>query len=323
MKKHKVVVITEGHEEIAQEGIEMLEKENFELVVPENHEKIMEEKELKECDAILVRGAKIDRELIESIPELKIIARCGVGTDNIDIDAATDNGVVVSNVPDANFVSVAEHVIGLLLALSRQIVKADKALRKGHFDARHKYMGSEVNGKTIGIIGMGRIGQIVAKKCMDGLDMTVLAFDPYADKSVIDKRIEFVDSVDDIFSNSDFVSLHLPYIAELHHFINRESFQKMKESAYFINCARGKLVDEAALAEAIQNGEIAGAGIDVFEDEPPRTDNILWSLDNIIVTPHMGASTNESLTLMAVGAAKEIIRVLHGEKPKNSLNKIS
>lgn len=320
MKTRKVMILTEGHEEIASEALELLKKENYELVIPNNGNAMEEEKELQECEAILVRGATINKEMIDSFPNLKIIARSGVGTDNIDIHAASEKGAAVTNVPDANFTSVAEHVIGLVIALSRQIVKSDKALRQGHFNARHTYMGSELHGKTIGIVGIGRIGQLVAKKCMYGLDMKVITFDPYANRSEIDENIQFVDSVEDIYSKSDFISLHLPYIPKLHHFINEESFKKMKSSTYFINCARGRLVDEAALVKAIQNGEIAGAGIDVFEDEPPKEDNALWPLENVIVTPHMGASTKESLTLMSIGAAKEIVNVLSGKEPKNAMN---
>jgi len=314
------MVLIEGHEEIAVEGLALLKKEDYKIVKVNKNEMNIEDKDLQEYDAILVRGAIVNKDIINNMPKLKIIARCGVGTDNIDIKTASKNDVIVTNVPDANFTSVAEHVVGLITALSHQIVKADKELRKGYFNARHKYMGAELKGKTIGIIGIGKIGQLVAEKCIYGLKMNVLTFDPYADKKKIDKRVKFVNSIDNIYSESDFISLHLPYTSDLHHFIDKESFQKMKNSVYLINCARGQLVDETALVDAIEQEKIAGAGIDVFEEEPIKKDNPILSLNNVIVTPHMGASTKESLTLMAVGAAKEIISVLNEKKPIHNIN---
>ncbi|MGM8365213.1 hydroxyacid dehydrogenase [Virgibacillus sp. W0181] len=318
MERKKVVLILEEHEEVAEEGIKKVEKENFDLSIIKNASNL--EEEVNDCQAIWVRGAKIARPIIECAPNLKIIARSGVGTDNIDVKAATDNDVFVCNVPDANFTSVAEHVVGLIIALSHQILNSDQALRKGDFNARHRFMGSELKGKTLGLIGFGRIGQLVANKCLRGLEMSVLVYDPYISNKDEYENIQFVDDMDDILTNSDFISLHLPYTPALHHFINSKSFSKMKNSAFLLNCARGGLVDESALADALNSGQIAGAGIDVFEDEPPSQDYHLWNLDNIIVTPHMGASTREALTLMSVGAAEEIINVLQGQKPKNTVN---
>lgn len=316
----KIIILTEGHEEIASEGLDILKKEKYKITFVDDQKIIIKNKNLQEYDAILVRGATIDKNTINSMPKLQIIARCGVGTDNIDIKSASENNIFVTNVPNANFTSVAEHVVGLIVALSHQIVNAHEALKKGDFNARHKYIGSELEGKTVGIIGIGRVGQLVAEKCMYGLKMNVLTFDPYADKSQIDNNIKFVENINDIYSKADFISLHLPYTSKLHHFINKESFHKMKKSAYLINCARGKLVDEIALTNAIKQNKIAGAGIDVFEEEPIKKDNPLLFLNNIIVTPHMGASTKESLTLMAIGASKEITTVLQGEKPKHNVN---
>lgn len=320
MNKHKVLVLLEAHEEIAEEGLKKLEKNNIELVVRKNNTSLFEMKNLEEFEGVLVRGSIINREMIERMSNLKIIARSGVGVDNIDVQAATDNGVYVCNVPDANFISVAEHVIGMIISLSHQIVKANNALKDGNFNVRHLYMGIELKGKTIGIIGFGKIGQLVAKKCVEGLGMKVLVYDPYVSKVESNEDIRLVSDIDIIFEKSDFISLHLPYIPKLHHFINEDKLKKMKRSAYLINCARGGLVDEVALAKAIKNKEIAGAGIDVFEKEPPAKDNCLLSLENVIVTPHTAASTKESLTRMATGAAEEIIRVLNGERPKNNIN---
>lgn len=322
MEYKKVVILLEGHEEIADEGLDLLVNNNYKLYFPKDVEELLTNSEYLSSQAMLVRGAVIDRTIIENMPKLKIIARCGVGTDNIDIQVASEEKIFVSNVPDANFISVAEHVIGMLISLSHQIVNGDRAIRQGQFDARHRYMGSELTGKTIGIIGFGRIGQLVAKKCIQGLDMNVIAYDPYI-KELDLVGVQLVDNPDEIFEKSDFITLHLPYIPSLQHFINKSVLKKMKKSAYIINCARGGLIDEKALAEAINTGEIAGAGIDVFQNEPPETDHVLWGVGNLIATPHMGASTNESLTRMAVGAAEEIIRVLENDEPRNILNKIS
>ncbi|GAB3794038.1 hydroxyacid dehydrogenase [Virgibacillus kimchii] len=320
MARNKIIVLLEGHENIASEGIKLLEKKKYELLFSNNVEEILSDDELRTSKAILVRGALIDQILIESMPNLKVIARSGVGTDNIDIKVATRQKVFVCNVPEANFISVAEHVIGMLVSLSHQIVNGDKAIRKEQFNNRHRYVGSELKGKTIGIIGFGRIGQLVAKKCVHGLDMNVLAYDPYV-KKVDQEGVRLLNSLDYILENSDFITLHLPYTQSLHHFINQEAFNKMKKTSYIINCARGGLIDEVALVEAIEQGEIAGAGLDVFQSEPPAADHIIWNAKNVILTPHIGASTHESLTRMAVGAAKEIIRVLDGEQPINAINK--
>lgn len=321
MERNNIVVLLDNHEEIAKEGIAYLKERGYNVLFTKDTQTIMNNAIYHSSEALFVRGAKVAKELIESMPNLRVIARGGVGTDNIDIKAATDHDVYVCNVPDANFTSVAEHVVAMILSLSHQIVNGDRALRKDDFTARHKYVGSEVNGKTIGVIGFGKIGQLVAEKCIHGLNMKVLVYDPYI-KEVSQSEVELVDNLELIYEKADFITLHLPYNPSLHHIINEDVLKKMKKSSYLINCARGGLIDETALAEAIKNKEIAGAGIDVFESEPPEENHILWDLDNTIVTPHMGASTHDALIRMAVGAAKEIARVLEGEKPKSSQNQV-
>lgn len=319
MKDDKVVILLEEHEEIAIDSIELLKNQEYELCYPKNCKEILSDPKIKKASAILVRGMEVDSATIESMPDLKVIARCGVGTDNIDIEAATKHDVFVCNVPDANFVSVSEHVLGMMMALSHQIVNGDKAIRQGNFQARHQYVGVEMSEKTLGIIGFGRIGRMVAEKCIGSFQMNVIAYDPYV-KSTEMRNVELVDSPSSIYKKADYITLHLPYTQELHHFIGENELKEMKNKAFLINCARGGLIDEVALANAVRNGEIAGAGIDVFEKEPPSKNSELWSEDNVIVTPHMGASTKEALIRMAVGAANEITRVLKGESPLNSLN---
>src|SRR5699024_732043 len=206
--------------------------------------------------------------------------------------AAREKGVPVCNVPEANFISVAEHVLGLLVSLSHHIVNGDRYIRTGRFDVRHHYIGTDLSGKIIGIIGFGRIGQLVAEKCIYGFDMNVLVYDPYV-KEIDMANVQKTETADEIFKKADFITLHLPYTNELHHFINRNVLKKMKQTAYIINCARGGLIDEIALAEEIKKGNIGGAGLDVFQNEPPEENHPLWDVENIIATPHMGASTNE------------------------------
>lgn len=319
MVSWKVAIIYEEHEYIPDEGIELLEGSNYVLLKAISSKNISKNTSLQKCHAIMVRGATINREVIDSLPYLKIIARCGVGVDNIDVQAASDSNVYVCNVPDANFVSVSEHVTGLIINLSRRILNMDRELRKGNFNIRNTSIGRELREKTIGIIGYGRIGQLVAKKCIYGLDMKALVFDPYVELGLTE-NIQKAQNMDDILVNSDFVTLHLPYNSKLHHIIDKSALEKMKSTACLINCARGGLVDEDALIEALKCGNIAGAAIDVFEKEPPPSESGLLYLENAIITPHIGASTEEALFLMATGAAEEIIRVLKGKKPNNCVN---
>ncbi len=316
MSEQKVLIILEKHEEIAKEGLEILKNHHIQYTIIKNTKSIEKHNRYK---ALLVRGAIIDDELIDSLPHLGIIARGGVGVDNIDIEYATKKNIYVCNVPDANFYSVAEHVIGLIISLSHQIVRANQALSHGDFNVRHLYIGNELKGKTIGIIGYGKIGELVAKKCINGLEMNVLVYDPYINAEN-KEGITFLENIDQLLIHSDFISLHLPFIPKLHHFINKDLISKMKNTAYLINCARGGLVDEQALATAIKRGELAGAGIDVFENEPPKIDNPLLNLETVIVTPHTAASTEESLALMATGAAREIVRLFNNETPINHVN---
>jgi len=316
--KSKVVILLGKHETIDNQGIKLL-KENYKIFYHNTYIDLLEDSEALLSEAILVRGEYINETLINNMPNLKIIARSGVGTDNINIDIATRKSIYVCNVPDANYISVAEHVIGMLISLSHQIVNGDKSIREGNFDARHQFIGRELSGKTLGIIGFGRIGKLVAQKSLYGLNMNILVYDPYIHSTDNDK-ITLVKAKEEVFLNSDFISLHLPYNKKLHNFINKKSFKQMKNDAYIINCSRGGLINETELAEAIKNNEIGGAALDVFHVEPPDYNHMLWEVENLIATPHMGASTQEAITRMVLGASKEIDRVLKKQKPENSLN---
>jgi len=319
MKKDRILIKLENHEHITKEALDLLYSEKYELFFLENDNQIFNNKHAKQAKAILVRGAFISKKTIKYMPNLKVIARVGVGIDNIDIDTATKTNIYVCNVPEANFISVAEHVLSMILTLSHRLIPGNTSIREELFDARHQFIGTELMGKTIGIIGFGKIGKMLAQICVYGFNMNVLVYDPFIEDSNL-LKVQLLNSPEAIYTNSDFITLHLPYTSELHHFIGEKELKKMKKTAYIINCARGGLIDEVALSKSIRNGDIAGAGIDVYEQERPPKNHVLWDLDEVIVTPHMGASTSESLSRMSLGAVEEIIRVLKNKKPKNALN---
>lgn len=317
MERFKVLVLQAIHEK----GLSVLQDGNCNYIVPDCLDRPTLEILARDADAILVRTAPIDRELIACAPQLKVIARHGAGVDNIDVQAAAERGVVVCNTPYANSNSVAEHTVGLMIGLSHQMLKSDHALRQGRFQVRNQYIGTELQGKTLGIIGLGNIGRRVARKSALGMEMNVIAYDPFMKGESGLDYVQLVDSLDTLLSEADFVSLHIPYVPELHHFIDRAALSKMKRGAFLINCARGGLVDEEALVEALKDGRVAGAGLDVFEQEPPPDAHPLWELDNVIVTPHMSAHTEDAMIAMAAGAAEEIVRVLQGKRPLSCVNK--
>ena len=306
-------------QKIAQEGIKLLEENGCTIVYTENDEIETVKEAVADCDAVLVRTTIINEEIINQAKKLKVIARHGVGLDNIDVEAATKNNIYVCNAPTSNIKSVAEHVVGLMTAVSHQIVRADKAIRKGEFGVRNTYIGTELDGKTVGLIGLGNIGKLVAKKCALGFDMNVIAYDPKI-TSICEDYIELVDSIDEVMIRSDFVTLHVPYLKPLHHFIDKKMIGKMKSTAYFINAARGGLVDEEALFQALISGKIAGAGLDCFEEEPTPKDHPIFGLEQVVVTPHMAAHTKDAMVRMAVDPANEILRLKNNEKLMNPVN---
>jgi D-3-phosphoglycerate dehydrogenase len=317
MDRFKVLVIQNIHAN----GLAVLQNGGCEYVIPDSLDRPTVAKLAQDADAILVRTATVDRELIENAPKLKVIARHGAGVDNIDGKAAAERGIPVCNTPYANSNSVAEHTVGMMIAIAHQMFKGDIALRQGDFESRNRYIGTELLGKTLGIIGLGNIGRRVAKKCALGMDMNVIAYDPYIKGDPGIDYVRMVDSVDALVSQADFVSLHIPYVQDMHYMINRDALAKMKRSAFLINCARGGLLDEDALYDTLKAGGLAGAAMDVFEQEPPPAKHLLWELENIIVTPHMSAHTDDAMISMAVGAAEEIVRVLRSERPLSCTNK--
>lgn len=264
-----------------------------------------------DADGMVCRLQTVSGDVIRAAKRLKVIARHGVGYDNIDIAACIERGIPVCVTPEANALSVAEHVIGALFALSRGFVAAHNAQAAGDFSVRNRLpLGIELEGRTMGIVGLGRIGRIVARKAQ-GLGMRVVGFDPYA----VDPPCPVV-SLDELIAAADVVTLHTPLTPETHHLINRERLAAMKRGAILINASRGPVVNEADLLEALTSGHLRGAALDVLDPEPPAPDNPLLKLANILVTPHVASNTEEAMRRMAVTAAEEVIRVLSGQEPR-------
>lgn len=275
-------------------------------------------KEIADADACIVRSAtKITAEVIEAARKLKIIGRAGVGLDNVDVDAASKRGIIVINTPGGNTVSAAELTFALLMALARNIARANDSMKKGEWE-RKKFTGVELSGKTLGIMGLGRIGSEVAKRAQ-AFGMRVIAYDPYlrAEKA-LSMGVE-VSTFDDVLKQSDFLTLHMPLTGDNKHLIGEKELAKMKKSARIINCARGGLIDERALSEALAAGKIAGAALDVFESEPPKDTTVLQH-PNLVATPHLGASTDEAQIAVAVEVVQSILDQFSGKGTRNAVN---
>ncbi len=271
-----------------------------------------------EADALLVRSATtVDAEVLAAAPKLKIVARAGVGLDNVDVDAATERGVLVVNAPTSNIHSAAEHAIALLLAASRQIAAADATLRE-HTWKRSSFSGTELFDKTVGIVGLGRIGQLVAAR-IAAFGTHIIAYDPYVSAArAAQLGIELL-PLDELLTRADFISVHLPKTAETAGLIDKEALARTKPGVIIVNAARGGLVDEAALAEAISSGHVRGAGLDVFSTEP-CTDSPLFELPQVVVTPHLGASTAEAQDRAGTDVAESVRLALAGEFVPDAVN---
>jgi len=277
------------------------------------------ELEIQRVDGVISRKGKITRELMEkSRGRLKIIARTGVGVDpsRVDLDAAGEFKIWVTNMPGSNAVSVAELVFGQMIALVRHTFAANQAVRQNRWSDYLKYIGTELAGKTVGIIGMGNIGTRVAIRAR-AFEMNFLVCDPYIPESHVTALGGKWTDLEDLLRESDLVTLHCPLTAETARLIGEPQLRLMKPSAYLVNAARGGVIDEDALWRALKEKKIAGAALDVVDEEPLRQDHPLLQLDNIIFTPHLGAATLEASTRGEWGAAEEVIRVLEGKKPKN------
>lgn len=316
--KPKVLVTATNFSQTCPDSKRLLAEAGFE--VAENpHQRPMSEAELTEAvhdvSAVLAGVDAWDEKVFRLAPKLRIISRFGVGVDNVDIPAATRFGIVVANCPGANANAVADLALGLMLSLTRQIPRLDRSTRKGLWE---RAVGVELWGKTLGLVGLGHIGKLVALRAK-GFAMTVLAYDVYRDEEFATAHgLEWVE-LPELLRRSDFVSLHAPVTPETRHLINREALALMQPHAYLINTARGALVDESALLEALETGRIAGAGLDVYEVEP-AAQNQLFAVDNVVLTPHTGAETREAIQNISLAAADNVIRVFKGEKPRSLLN---
>ncbi|SIT93047.1 phosphoglycerate dehydrogenase [Edaphobacillus lindanitolerans] len=273
---------------------------------------------IKTADALIVRsGTQVTREVIEAAENLKIIGRAGVGVDNIDLDAATERGIIVVNAPDGNTNSAAEHTIAMMTSLARNIPQAHRSLLEGKWD-RKAFVGVELKDKTLGVVGLGRIGAEVARRAK-GQRMNVIAFDPFLTEERAKEMGITAGTFEEVIRAADFITVHTPLMKETRHLINAEAFGKMKDGVRIVNCARGGIIDEDALYEAIEGGKVAGAALDVFETEP-FTGHRLLGLPQVIATPHLGASTIEAQESVAIDVGRDVIRFLNGEPVKNPVN---
>ena len=269
-------------------------------------------------DGLAVRSStKVTKELLEAAGRLKVVGRAGIGVDNVDVKSATARGVVVMNTPHGNAITTAEHAIAMMFALARQIPEASVSTRAGKWE-KNRFMGVELSSKTLGLIGCGNIGSIVADRAQ-GLKMRVIAFDPYlTEKRALDLGVEKVE-LDDLIARADFISLHTPLTDATRNIVSRDALARTKRGVRIVNCARGGLVDEAALYDALKSGQVAGAALDVFETEP-ATDSPLFTLDNVVCTPHLGAATAEAQENVALQVAEQMSDFLLTGAVSNAIN---
>ena len=315
------VLVTDNVNAVAEE---ILKNAGIEAVVmktqqPENLCEI-----IKDFDGIIIRNStKLTKEILDCAKNLKIIARAGVGVDNIDVEYAAKKGIWVVNSPDGNTEATAEHTIAMLLALARKIPQAFETLKEGKFE-RSKFLGTELWAKTLGIAGFGKIGKRVAEIAKI-LGMEILVYDPFADKALVENfgYIKY-DNFDEMLPLCDFLTVHVPKNKDTLDLINSENIYKLKKGAMIINCARGGIINECALVEAVKNSHIAGAALDVFVDEPEITKCPLYNAsENLILVPHLGASTYEAQIKVAKDTAEQVCDVLKGGLPRTPVNKIN
>ncbi|MDD4903669.1 MAG: hydroxyacid dehydrogenase [Candidatus Bipolaricaulis sp.] len=305
---------------IAEEGMQLLRDGGAELVSASD---IREETLLRlvaDCDGLIVRTAEISDAVIRAGRRLKVIARHGVGVDRIAMETANELRIPVVNGPYSNLEPLAEHAIAFMLMLAKKMVPSDRAAREGRFSVRNDYIGAELWQKTLGIVGVGRIGREVARKARVAFSMRVLGFDPYLAPENAPEGVELVSDLEAFFRACDFISLHCQLTDETRGMVGEREIGWMKPTAFLINLARGEVVDEPALVKALEEGRIAGLGTDVYAVEPPPKDHPFFRMDNVVLTPHMSAHTREAMVRMAVDAAAGLLDVLAGRRPQYLVN---
>ncbi|MDR1534748.1 MAG: hydroxyacid dehydrogenase, partial [Planctomycetota bacterium] len=308
-------------QDITDAGKAFLRENGYKVIVgpgspdPEKLKRLIEP-----ADAILARTAPYPAEVLAAAAKLKVISRHGVGVDNIDLPYCTQKGIWVTYTPNANAVSVAEHTLGFLIAAARNFSFLDRKTKAGDWEARNRLKGVDLEGKTLGIVGVGRIGRLVAEKARAAFNMAILGFDAFVRPGDYPAGVVPA-TVPELFARSDFVSLHIPATPETRGLVNADLLSVMKKTAFLINCSRGEVVREADLREALESRRIAGAALDVFESEPAGADNPLFRLDNVLATPHSAALTAESLDRMGLHAAMGIHAALSGGRPEWPVNR--
>lgn len=317
--KHRVLLIEPTIQPV---GVRMLQEAAEVYMAPDGKEDtLIHWIRENNIEGVVTRVEKITRRVIEECPSLRVIAQHGVGVDNIDVAAASENGVKVLNVPDGNYISVAEHVMMFILALSRDLLSADKAVRAGNWKFRETNIPTEIAEKVLFIVGFGRIGKTAAKMAQ-AFDMRVIAYDPFLSaEHMREFNVEKVEKLEEGLKEADFVTVQLHLTDETRGMFSTEQFKAMKKTACLLNLSRGPVVDQKALYEALKTHEIAGAGLDVFEKEPPSADEPIFSLPNVIVTPHFGGDTYEAKQKISTKAAENLLLTLDGAETYNWVNK--
>jgi len=318
--ENKLVLLPQPIEE---EAVDVLRAAGLELVTASAPKPEIVAPLMKGAKAIVLRtGITITRELLDKADELLTISRTGAGVDNVDLDAAAEKGILVTSSLGVNTSSVVEHALALMMALFKQLPLMDREMRNNNFNIRYKNLPADLREKTLGLVGFGRIGSSLAKVCHDGFNMRIVAFDEYLPEDVKASYrgwVEFT-SAEEVARQADVISVHIPLTNETKQFFNAAFFKKMKKSAFLLNTSRGGVVHEADLIHALKDGVIAGAGLDVFENEPLAPDNGLLTLSNVILTPHTAALTAECVVRMAVSGVQRVIDVFDGKIPENIAN---
>jgi len=303
---------------ISEAGLDVLREAGHEVVTDYEAEGEALLEAIADANAFIVRsGTEVTRAVLEAADDLVIVGRAGIGVDNIDIDAATDEGVIVANAPEGNVRAAAEHTVAMAFAAVRSIPQAHARLRTGEW-AKGEFLGTELNGKTLGIVGLGRVGQEVAKK-LDSLGMELVAYDPYISEERADQLGADLAELGDVLAAADVLTIHTPMTPETEDLISEAELAEL-EGGYLVNCARGGIVDEAALAAAVADGMLEGAALDVFGEEPLPADSPLLDVDDVIVTPHLGASTEAAQENVAVSTAEQVVAAFDGEPVTNAMN---